>query len=399
MNRKDPDSTAAHQQQPSIPSGRGFVMKHPVPKFFIILTILSMTMVQPAFAGSVSGDSLCTFTLEGKEYTIPFDQTVLEEAGWTASQDMDYNLGGMIMTSLYWYKDTPDSMYNLDTSILNGTGNAKKAKDCQICSLLVTRQDLDSFSFALSNGIKPGDDLETVKDIMGAPDSVDEYSDYTIASYGDKGKDGAITFLWHTDEKEKEKDYIHIECYETVETETKNDIPAYLNEYEAPDELSPDFDDTTISIEKVVYQLPCPVTAFEENGWTLTENNPVMSGRFGMSKLKKGKKILEIIAINFADYQTTFENCAITEIKVYSFQEVLRPVPAIMLSKNISFDSTIEDLDALDEFKKEEQNASVTYSCNIPEKEIIYRISYDKTLKCITSITVSKDILHDSSGY
>ena len=377
-------------------------MKHLKLKALFVLTIMSISMAKPAFADPVSSDPanpassdsanlLRSFTLEGKDYTLPFDYTDLEKDGWTPSWDVDTELDGHTYTRLSLEKEIQGTTAFFDICVFNGTGNAKKIRDCQVCSVMVTKRNLDmyKYSFALSNGIKPGDDIATVLSIMGNPDRSTEFDYCTIGVYGDRNNGGSIQFDWYKDEGEKDSNCITMECFQTTETETSDTYPEYLNDYKAPDTMSSDLNDTMVTIDNVIFKLPCPVKVFEENGWVLKNNNPVIAGGFELNTLTKGSVRLEITAENFADYQTSTENCAVTGITAY-YTPNITPLPDLTLSNNISFNSTKEELDASAVFEKDEQNHFIIYTYAFIDARIFCQVTYDTETNCITSIKLER---------
>ena len=246
----------------------------------------------------------CSFTLEGKNYTLPFDYSTLEADGWKAAADMDEELGGMTYTSLQMQKKGIDDDY-LYFDIYNGSGNKTKLKDCQVAGIEVRKQNLDNFSFALANGLKPGDDKAAVEKIMGSPTSGNEYDKYVNSFYGENRDTGQIGFVWWKDSEAKENgnDSIELRYFKRVATATSTQGADYLDSYKAPTMLGEDFNSSTVSIDKVIYRLPCPVAEFTKNGWSLKKEESVMAGRDAYCYLEKDGKELSINVTNYADVQ------------------------------------------------------------------------------------------------
>ena len=369
-------------------------MKHSKLKAMVLAAALSTAMIQPGTVvlAEESSEALSTsFTLDGKEYTLPFDYALMEEDGWITSDDVDTTLGGMTIIPVIMEKEGKEGFCYISLSIYNGSGNSEKVRDCKVSGIRISKANLDNYAFALSNGLKPGDDMTAVTDAMGAPDESTEYDDYTVVHYGDKDQGGEITFTLYNSEEDAENNDIEIENYQTIETETIDEAPDYLNDYTAPEAMSDDITDATVTIDQIVYQLPCPVSVFIDNGWALTDNDPVMSKRIGMSTLEKDGVELDIVVTNFADYQTTTENCEITKLKVYESPE-FNPPSGLTLSNGISFASKTEDLDAIDTFEKDDQDSSIAYSYHDSDNQVDYNINYDKESNCVNSIEISKNL-------
>ena len=157
-----------------------------------------------------------SFILEGKKYTLPFDYAVLEKDGWEPlddSEDPNDKIDGM-KDELFSMKKVGKERKNgemLTVWVFNGSGNKRKIKDCKIGGIVVAEKDLGYFSFELSNGLKPGDEQETVRGIMGEPDEFGDWDSFYKDEYGEKKETGLITFEWKKDEiKDKGEDYIRI---------------------------------------------------------------------------------------------------------------------------------------------------------------------------------------------
>ena len=69
--------------------------------------------------------------------------------------------------------------------IVSAPGNRQKIIDCQVYKIEVGQTSLDPlpYSFALSNGIKLGDNLDSVRQLMGEPSHVFDYDQYSEAVY------------------------------------------------------------------------------------------------------------------------------------------------------------------------------------------------------------------------
>ena len=368
---------------------KGIAMKHFTLRTLVSLSVMSAALLVPGFEAAASepaAEFSPSFVLEGETYTLPFDYSDLEANGWTPAYDVEKELGGMTATDIAMEKDS----LNVSFGVLNGSGNAKPIKDCQISEITVGKQNLESFSYELTNGLKPGDDLETIIDVMGEPDNRTDYDDITILSYGDEYDGGEVRFGIYNDEADRKLDYISLYCYQAVETETSSDLPEYLSEYEAPSAMRTDFSEAMAAIDQLIYQLPCPVSVFEENGWSLADNDDVMAQRNGLNKLEKDGFTLEVTVTNFADLQMPAANCAVTEIRAYNFPEAA-PGADLVLPYGISFDSTKEDLDAVDVFEAEVQDEDIVYTYRDLDNKVYYTAIYDSGIDCISFLSVRGD--------
>ena len=197
-------------------------MKHFNLRTMISLVLLSAALIVPASeasAGESAAESLPSFILEGKEYTLPLDYAVLEKDGWITSDNVDYELDDNTVTLVYMRREGTEDDTEICFSVYNGSGSTKKIRDCQVSKVSLSEQYLEWYSFEFSNGIKPGDDMETVKRVMGDPDKIDVNDSSTIYYYGDENRGGEITFTWYNDDLEYYEgcDSMAIEYYQRAE--------------------------------------------------------------------------------------------------------------------------------------------------------------------------------------
>ena len=287
----------------------------------------------------------CSFTLEGKAYTMPFDYSQLEADGWTTDTDMSQELKGYTYTFIYIKKDGKDEKLTID--IYNGTGNNKALKDCKVSTIDITEKQAETYSFALGSGVKPGDDQTTVAAAMGTPTNDEENDNYYSYSYGESRDTGKIHFVWWKDPKSQANGHnsIQISYFQQEESVSSSEVPAYLSEYQAPDAMGADFDSSTFTLDGVVYKLPCPASEFVKNGWTITEDEEVPAGRevYGGEMEKNGVKI-RVNYYNYAEYQTTGINSAISQVEATNYSDN-DPVPNIQVPKGINFGMKQADLE------------------------------------------------------
>ena len=281
-----------------------------------------------------------SFILEGKKYTLPFDYAVLEKDGWEPlddSEDPNDKIDGM-KDELFSMKKVGKERKNgemLTVWVFNGSGNKRKIKDCKIGGIVVAEKDLGYFSFELSNGLKPGDEQETVRGIMGEPDEFGDWDSFYKDEYGEKKETGLITFEWKKDEiKDKGEDYIRIFFCPPENTESSDEVPEYLSGYQKPDSMGNDFDSATFTLDQAIYKLPCPVSEFVKNGWIPTKTEDVPSGGDKFCDLKKDGSEIKCMVENFADYQTYSNNCAVTRVYM-DYTSAGKTIPDILLPKNV----------------------------------------------------------------
>jgi len=130
--------------------------------------------------------------------------------------------------------------------------------------------------------------------------------------------DVSTTATGKGDLAEMEPTDVHFRYNENVKyliDRTNPKAPAYLKKYKAPAELGSDAFSGVVSVNGDVYKLPAPVSAFTDNGWTITaQPDSIIAGDFDYITLENGTKTLDAVIINYGEYQTIPANCVVTEI-------------------------------------------------------------------------------------
>lgn len=135
-----------------------------------------------------SARSEYSFELEGKTYSVPFPLTAMRENGWeprgiTWEELEEKDIGGYTISFLHFTRGGKEEV--ITAFIVSAPGNRQKIIDCQVYKIEVGQTSLDPlpYSFALSNGIKLGDNLDSVRQLMGEPSHVFDYDQYSEAVY------------------------------------------------------------------------------------------------------------------------------------------------------------------------------------------------------------------------
>lgn len=347
-------------------------------------------------APAASGQVDCSFELEGKKYTLPIPVSELLADGYYLDEDLNTEIGGLTYTWCDLSKEE-DSYDTLTIYIFNGSGNTKALSDCVVSSIEVNDSELENYSFALGNGLKPGDLPETVEQIMGAP--TDQYdSDLSLTYYyGEDRETGQIQFSWPKENGELTgSSDVSVSYFPVEKTSTSAEVPEYLSEYTAPSAMGEDFDSGTLTLDGVIYQLPCPVSEFVKNGWTVDRDDEVMADRLGSITLKKGDIPLSVYVYNFANYQTIGSNCAVTKILCSDYSDTV-PIPDITLPKGLTLKTDLSTMDSIIgsssvEFSRDDDSDSITYMYSDYDLGTSLYISYDKGTSMIDAIHYGKDI-------
>ena len=253
-----------------------------------------------------------TFTLDNVIYKLPFPLTKLKENGWEYDEETypdDYKMPSNSLCPIY--NVSKDGMI-ISIEIINMSGNTKDLIDCNVGGIEVDLNKLknaDAFSLAKGIGINSSED--EIVSAYGKANTINQ-SGFTYS------KSGYVFYRFIFNELGNSITVWNLVSTESDKTETSKEVPEYLSTYKEPTELGDDIFSFIVKIEGDLYQLPAPVSAFTDNGWVITyKPDYVVSGISKDIVFERNGKKLRADIMNFADYQTIPENCAVCGIGFY----------------------------------------------------------------------------------
>ncbi len=331
-----------------------------------------------------------TFELEGVLYQLPCKYEALTQNGWTISStgyNSDTKLAGNSYDSFYMSKDGR----KITVYSYNSGGNAKSIKECMTGG--IECEAYNDVDFIIAKGITVKSSVEEIQTAFGVPGYSNSGSDYeSMTYYAQKDSSyNSIKFYCTNDGK-----YSSISMKNFIETEndkttTNTEKPDYLNEYKDPTDMGNDLKSAVVKIEGDLYQLPAPVSAFIDNGWKIAQQSgDVVAGGTDSIRVEKDDKKLDLYIVNYSEYQTTVENCAV--YKVYVDNRGGTSVSIGSESKSITIGTEKADVDALvsDEFNYYEGTYNHSYSYSeYKERDFNLSINVDKETGKVSTISVS----------
>lgn len=105
------------------------------------------------------------------------------------------------------------------------------------------------------------------------------------------------------------------------DTEVSDEVPDYVKNYKAPTALGTDVQSGILEIDGALYQMPIPVSAFLENGWTLqTQKSDATVAGTGRGKvvISKNGKSLDFTVKNYAYNEVSIEYGVVENIYFYN---------------------------------------------------------------------------------
>ncbi len=331
-----------------------------------------------------------TFELEGVVYQLPCEYEDFTDNGWTISST-DVNSETKISGNNYDYFDMAKDGREIRLYSYNMSGNAKAIKDCKIGGIECYVSD--KVDFVIAKGVTPSTGADEIKKQFGVPGYSSTGNDYeSITYYAEKDSSyNCVKFYISNDGRYSSIDMKNFIESEDDKTVTNTERPDYLNKYKEPEAMGNDLRSSVVKIEGDLYQLPAPVSVFIDKGWQITQQSgDVVAGGNDYIYMKKDGKNLDLRIVNYAEYQTTVENCAVTKVSVYDGYGTSIIVGSE--SNNITIGTAKNDVDTLtgSDFDYYEGTNTHSYSyLEYKERDFGLDISVDKESGKVSSIDIS----------
>ena len=318
-------------------------------------------------------------------YQLPFAFSQLTNNGWTiTSSDTNSStkIAGMSNETFYMVKDGK----KICVDAYNDSGNVLTVAESKIGSIEVEINN--SANFQIAKGITPSSTPDEIVAAFGTANTHETKSDYVLLFYGEEQYSyTGVTFRCYTEESGMQK-YSSIELRNFVdetETETNEEVPDYLAQYKAPATLGTDLLSGIIQIDDELYQLPAPLQTFLDNGWVLSSRPAfVVAGSKESVSLARDSQKLTVEILNFAEYQTTPENCAVVSISLYASSKVTAELPT-----GIKLNMTLAELEKVVPAALERSDGSYSTSFRFSEYDDRY---FSMTLTAYKESGVMEDI-------
>ena len=321
----------------------------------------------------------------------------LTKNGWTISST-GYNSDSKIAGNSYDTFDMAKDGRRISITSYNMSGNVKPIKECKVGGIECATRD--GVNFTIAKGITPSSSAEKIKNAFGVPGySKIEDTYETMTYYVQKDSTYNCVKFYISNDSE----YSNIRLRNFIETEddktsTNTERPEYLNSYKAPTTMGNDLKSAVVKIEGDLYQLPAPVSAFLNNGWTISQQSGdvVAGGRDYIQVEKDGKK-LELNIANYSEYQTTVENCVVYKVSLNDYGKANADVSIGSTAQPITLGTAKADVEAAvsDDFDCTEGNYSYSYSYyeyedyKDMERDFNVTIRVDKETHKVSSFDVS----------
>lgn len=307
------------------------------------------------------------FELEGYTYQLPVSYADFVSTGWSVSSNSSVGEDDLIAANSYEYVRVTNGAVEIYAYIYNASGNTKAVKDCNIGGIeIFAKNNLD---FQLAKGITCLSTVEEITAAYGAPASSNQGDDYTSLRYTlDSDVKAEVYFMiYSSNTTNNSVDMKYFPMTADDVTEVSTEAPEYLSSYTAPETLSNDVYAPQFELDGALYQLPCPLSAFTDNGWMIAAKDTDTLGSNNKSnssvKIQKGDNVLYLDMYNFSMNGEMIENCAVVGVRFDPYYLKSITADYVKMPGGLNLGSTMEDVEkACTGFDKNESNSSVSFS-------------------------------------
>ena len=318
-----------------------------------------------------------TFSMGGAVYQLPAHYQNFVANGWKLDGTRsDITEDDMVAGYSRVYIYLTNGAVYFDAEIINLSGHARAVKDCDIGA--ITIQANDNLDLKLSSGIGCLSTVEDIQKAYGTPSDMNTSTDYSSLKYEVDTYISMRFYIYNSKTTYNEITLRNFVASERDVTVAKEERPAYLDTYVAPTELGSDINSTRFMLDGVVYQLPCPLDAFTDNGWTIKSDSIGTLGawndEYGVT-IVKGDYRVYLTMINLSDYETYTKNCAVSAVSFEGNYFKGAPKDIVQLPGGTNLWSTVEEVqDLYKDFSRYDGTYSTSFSYD--SKDYTEKVKY-----------------------
>lgn len=343
-------------------------------------TSLSEDNVSATAASEVS-DKLddFTFSLNDTVYRLPMSYNEFTGGEWKidadAGVDETEEIAGKNAQN-FW---VTNGSQQIELYAYNPTGDTRQLRDCRIGGIVYHLRDGGTMKIA--KGISLDSTPDDVITAFGNPTENSSNSQKSHFIYETDNGGKVDIELNRQDSQESRIEMLYMPVDGSDNGDTSTDRPSYLDDYKAPTQLSSDPTVTQFRLDGDLYQLPCPVSEFENNGWTLnTSGKESVPGQSQIgATLKKGQHSITVKLSNFDTKVCTLENSAVTWFDIVSYKNSENQGDFAEFPGGINLGSSESKLDStLTAFQKSTSGSQLTWSYdpkNVGNMRIFYQMN------------------------
>lgn len=307
-------------------------------------TVPATSQTPPTQGSLTLSDKLSdyTFSLNGVVYQLPCDYSTLFANGWSISPYSDKKETDKVPGEASVYFTLVSNDQRMTVEAYNPGKAADMLKNCKIGGISVTASSNQSFTIA--NNITPSSSAEEIREAFGNPDDSKEYDDYTSIKYKtnpDNYREYTNFTIYKNTEKTKfnsinlRRIILSSEDSQASGTTSpaSDEKPAYLATYKPPESMNPEEPEAIFKLDGKLYQLPCPLDQFTDDGWAINKIQKASVNGLGEETnaitMEKDGVEIRLTMANYIENPVTSENCAVSGISMYSHKSsYTEPAPA-----------------------------------------------------------------------
>lgn len=360
----------------------------------------------PAAAGEtgLSGD-IYSFQLkiDGELYQFPMSYADFTALGWEYQDDASSELSPNSYSAAEVFKKGELEAY---AKIMNLGINTVPLSECMIGGISIDTwqfQDAPDTSIELPGGIVYGvSTLEDVKAAYGEPSDTYEGDLYTKLGYEyDYYQEWELYIekesgvLYEIDVENMIADEATESANEAAAAQVSSEPTEEVLAYTAPEELGDDPLSFVVDYAGTLYQLPAPVSVFEENGWTIKEkdSDSIIAGKgFGWVYMMKDNQEYHTTVRNYSSNAAVLRNCFVTTVEGAEYSTNLPITIPSGITLGMSGEELLAALEGIS-YEADDSSDSYVYYTIAGESTSRERIDIvlNKEENAVTSIEVSHE--------
>lgn len=332
------------------------------PLLLLVAVILSLCF-SAAFAEF--SDDLYSFSIQLQDsmFTLPCDVSALTQAGWApkSASDTEDRLSPRQYTYIRFTQTVDFATKEIYVYFYNNDNCVKNILECPVSGIEVNApyKEEDTIPFTLPKGISNAATQADIIAAYGDPTDLYEGTSYNKLTYRmDSYQEIALQVGENGLESIEVRNFQETDQLSPVSQE----VPQANLDYVAPSELGDDLLSFIVSYDGDLYQLPAPISAFEQNGYSYkgARSDSIAANDSVRVELMRNNQSVAFYASNNTDVAILPQNGTINSIDASG----LESEPVLILPGGIKRGMPREEMEALiKNLPFEKKASSDKYDC------------------------------------
>ncbi len=300
-------------------------------------------------------DDIYSFQLEidGERYQFPMSYSDFTAKGWELSKYDDPEM--KVGTNSYGMVGFLKGDTSIRGDVINFGINEASLSECLVGGITIDGSysdvDLSKTTVTLPKGIVMGKaTLEEVKAAYGEPSDIYEGDNYTKLTYEKEIYQDVELYIYKEGGTLKQVSFRNFSVPEDFDKgSVSTEVPEIVTAYQTPEAPSETFMEPVVEYFGDLYQLPAPVSAFEENGWTLLDvsEDAYVEGRgIEFIEMMKENQTVRFSIYNLTENAVTVRNCFVEDLEQATYDP---EIISMKLAGGVALGAEKSDLIALAE--------------------------------------------------